>query len=198
MSRAVIASVLIAALALLPSQALAAQTAAGCQPGEAPRFTFGFADLKTQLGSTMGDPLTCEFSDPDGTGDVHQRTTTGLAFWRKVSNTPTFTNGFEHWANTPAGWVTWTGSNVDPPSASTASGGAPYPDVVIQGFLLGCEGSSPDGQRKSACACAINKIQATYSLTDFVNLSTQIVQQGALPQELTTLVVQCVLEQQTQ
>src|SRR5205814_6748572 len=117
MPRFLLAGALLATLVLVPVPSVAAQTAQGCQAGEAPHFTFGFADLKAQVGDAMGEPITCEFSDPSGTGDVHQRTTTGLAFWRKSTNTPTFTNGSEHWAQTPAGWVTWTGTSVDPPAA---------------------------------------------------------------------------------
>jgi len=86
-----------------------------CGAGVTPRFTFGFADLKARLGDAMGEPLTCEFADPNGTGDVHQQTTRGLAFWRKDTNTPTFTNGSEHWGRTPAGWVEWSGTSIDPP-----------------------------------------------------------------------------------
>src|SRR5262249_36337290 len=55
-----------------------------------------------------------EFADPNGTGDVHQTTTTGLAFWRKSTNTPTFTNGWEHWAHSSRGWLCWTGQSIDP------------------------------------------------------------------------------------
>ena len=82
--------------------------------GQTPQFVLGFADMKAMLGDAMGQPVTCEFPDPNGTGDVHQQTTTGPAFWRKSTNTPTFTNGSEHWANTPSGWVYWTGSSIDP------------------------------------------------------------------------------------
>jgi hypothetical protein len=60
--------------------------------------------------------LTCEFADPTGSGDVHQQTTRGLAFWRKGTNTPTFTDGSNHWGKTPQGWVEWTGISVDPPT----------------------------------------------------------------------------------
>jgi hypothetical protein len=42
-----------------------------------------------------------------------------LAFWRKSTNTPTFTNGSEHWALTSDGPMTWTGANIDPPVASS-------------------------------------------------------------------------------
>jgi predicted metalloprotease len=68
----------------------------------------------------MGQPVTCEFSDPNGSGDVHQQTSTGLAFWRKSTNTPTFTNGSQHWALTPQGLLTWLGTSIDPPGAGPA------------------------------------------------------------------------------
>jgi len=92
--------------------------AARCAPGQTPVFSLGFAGLKTQLGDVLGDPTTCEFADPNGSGDMLQQTTNGLAFWRKSSNTPTFTNGSLHWALTPAGWVQWTGASIDPPTAA--------------------------------------------------------------------------------
>ena len=106
-------------LAVLP-RPLAAQATTFCPTGQAPHFVFGFADLKAMIGEAMGEPTTCEFPDPNGTGDVHQRTTTGLAFWRKSTNTPTFTNGFEHWGHTPAGWVYWTGTSIDPAADAIA------------------------------------------------------------------------------
>jgi uncharacterized cupredoxin-like copper-binding protein len=86
-----------------------------CPPGQDPHFVFGFADLKAFIGEPMGQPLTCEFPDPNGTGDIHQFATTGLAFWRKSTNTPTFTNGYEHWGRTDRGWVYWLGDSIDPP-----------------------------------------------------------------------------------
>ncbi|MDQ6673203.1 MAG: hypothetical protein M3069_21095 [Chloroflexota bacterium] len=33
---------------------------------------------------------------------ARRRTSQGLAFWRKRTNTPTFTNGWNHWAPTVA------------------------------------------------------------------------------------------------
>jgi hypothetical protein len=93
------------------------QTGNRCAIGSVPGFTFGFATLKARLGDAMGEPVTCEFADPNGTGDVHQQTTKGLAFWRKGTNTPTFTNGSQHWGYTPAGWVEWNGTSIDPPTA---------------------------------------------------------------------------------
>jgi S1-C subfamily serine protease len=85
-----------------------------CDQGQTPHFAFGFADLKAQIGEAVGDPLSCEYSDPNGTGDVHQRTTTGLAFWRKSTNIASFTNGAEHWAFASGGLVFWTGTSIDP------------------------------------------------------------------------------------
>ncbi|HLZ30142.1 MAG TPA: hypothetical protein VKV73_22700 [Chloroflexota bacterium] len=87
-----------------------------CPSGKTPQFVFGFADLSALLGDSMGAAATCEFPDSRGTGDVHQQTRTGLAFWRKSTNTPTFTNGSEHWALTSRGLVYWQGSGIDPPA----------------------------------------------------------------------------------
>ena len=92
-----------------------------CGPGQTPTFSLGFASLKALLGDVVGDPTTCEFADPNGSGDMLQQTTQGLAFWRKSSNTPMYTNGSVHWALTPAGLVQWTGASVDPPTAAIAS-----------------------------------------------------------------------------
>jgi hypothetical protein len=81
----------------------------------APQFLLGFAALKGKLGSAMGDAVECEYADPLGTGDTEQRSTGGLAFFRKSTNTPTFTDGFNHWALAPQGLLTWTGNPIDPP-----------------------------------------------------------------------------------
>ena len=181
-----LAAGLIATLVVVPAPTAAAQTAQGCQAGEVPHFTFGFADLKAHIGGPMGDPVTCEFADPNGTGDVHQRTTTGLAFWRKSTNTPTFTNGFDHWAETPQGWVTWTGASVDPPLATA------YPEAVVQQYLSGCEQFAPDNpQLQAYCGCTIRELQAIYPLSDFLNLGLALLDQGALPPEFTAVVEKC-------
>jgi hypothetical protein len=73
-----------------------------CEAGKQPEFAFGFAQLKARLGDKMGDPIECEHTNVDN-GDSLLQTTTGLAFYRKATNTPTFTNGFEHWALTAQG-----------------------------------------------------------------------------------------------
>jgi hypothetical protein len=96
-------------------QPAAGQQPRGCGPTEMPTFVFGFAALHDKLGAVMGHPTSCEYADPNGTGDTEQNTTTGLAFWRSSTNTPTFTDGVTHWALTPHGDVTWVGPEVDPP-----------------------------------------------------------------------------------
>ena len=85
-----------------------------CAPDESPGFTSGLMALSQQLGDTMGGPMECEHGNPDN-GDTLQETTTGLAIYRASTNTPTFTDGFQHWALTPLGLVTWTGPGIDPP-----------------------------------------------------------------------------------
>lgn len=91
-----------------------AQIAPFCAPGQAPQFVFGFKALSDELGEIMGEPLECEHAEA-ATGDAHQQTSKGLSFYRKSTNTPTFTNGWEHWALTAEGLVYWTGSSIDPP-----------------------------------------------------------------------------------
>ena len=96
-----------------------------CSPGQEPRY--GFEALHDRLGDRMGNPLTCGFPDPNGTGDVHQVTSQGLGFWRKRTNTPTFTNDHEHWALTERGFVSWLGKSIDPPADAVPAAGAVTP-----------------------------------------------------------------------
>ena len=113
-----LASALAACLGglLLVPLPVAAQTitAPYCLPGQDSQFLSELAALKAQLGDQMGDPAECAHTNPEN-GDTLQRTTTGLAFYRKSTNTPTFTDGWEHWAQTAMGWVSWAGTNVDLP-----------------------------------------------------------------------------------
>jgi hypothetical protein len=103
-----------------------------CGPGETPQFRFGFAHLKSLLGSTMGEPLECEHANPEN-GDSLQQTTTGLSFYRKSTNTPTFTDGWHHWAWTSDGLVYWTGAAVDPPGTIVPSNPPPTPTMLPTG-----------------------------------------------------------------
>ncbi len=85
-----------------------------CAPGQDPEFVLGFAFMKSQLGDIMGEPSECEHANPEN-GDTLQQTTTGLSFYRKSTNTPTFTDGWRHWGWTAQGLVFWTGDSIDPP-----------------------------------------------------------------------------------
>lgn len=85
-----------------------------CNPGQAPAFAVGMADLKQQLGSAIGVPLECEHPT-SAIGDTVQQTTTGLAAYNKLTNTVSFTDGWRHWAMTPRGPITWEGTDPNPP-----------------------------------------------------------------------------------
>jgi hypothetical protein len=122
--------------AAAPTAAMA-QSFPYCAPGEAPRFQLGFAALQARLGATMGQPIECEHTDP-ASGDAVQRTTTGLAFYRKSTNTPTFTDGWRHWALTPSGLVYWEGTAIDPPGVTVAAAPPEPPrQRTLQSFVQG-------------------------------------------------------------
>ncbi len=186
MSRFVLGVLFLATFGLTPAAVVSAQETTSCPTGQTPSFVLGFADLQAQIGAPMGDPVTCEFPDPNGTGDIHQRTTTGLAFWRKATNTPTFTDGFQHWGQTPTGLVAWTGTSVDPPAQASV-----YPDAVVTAFVGGCTRQDPS--LDAVCRCAIDKIQSRYSLGDFLNVAQVLLEGNALPIELQNIVIDCVL-----
>ena len=79
-----------------------------------PQFSGGMAALKAALGSSMGEPVECErATSPQG--DTQQKTTVGLAYYRKNLNLACFTTGWDHWALVNGGLVHWTGDAVDPP-----------------------------------------------------------------------------------
>ena len=131
--RSAMLAVLVALVAIGLPTPVFGQAAPFCRPGEAPQFTFGFAALKEQIGAAMGDPIECAHPN-DANGDVLQHTTAGLSFWRKATNTPTFTNGWEHWGLTPSGMAYWTGESIDPPGTVVAesppAAPAPAPATV--------------------------------------------------------------------
>jgi len=125
-------TLLITVLLALPTPTASAQGASFCRPSESPHFQFGFQALSAALSDTMGSPIECEH--PNATnGDTLQRTTTGLAFYRKSTNTPTFTNGFDHWGLMAGGLAHWMGASIDPPSAGTSAPSAgPSPSDLPQ------------------------------------------------------------------
>lgn len=133
-ARGVVLGLVLVLLSLGVAPAAWAQaTRTHCPPGQQPHYVFGFRALSEVLGERMGDPLTCEFPDVRGTGDVHQLTTQGLAFWRKASNTPTFTNGWDHWGLTAAGLVYWAGTAIDPPPSAVVVPLSQYPAHAFGG-----------------------------------------------------------------
>jgi hypothetical protein len=72
------------------------------------------AALKAMLGAAMGEALECERVVNDQ-GDTQQKTTTGLAYYRKALNVACFTTGWDHWGLMAHGVVHWAGDAVDPP-----------------------------------------------------------------------------------
>ncbi|MBV9169457.1 MAG: hypothetical protein JOZ81_05165, partial [Chloroflexi bacterium] len=106
-------------LALLSTGRVEAQAAAGfCGTAETPHFDVEMAELADELGDVMGEPVECAHGNP-GNGDILQRTTTGLAYYRASLEMPVFTDGVEHWAVTKTGIDDWTSPDVDPPDVTT-------------------------------------------------------------------------------
>ena len=103
---------------------VAAEAAPFCASGQTPRFVFGFAELKAAVGDLMGDPLECEHVDL-ATGDSLQQTTSGLAMYHQSTNSPEFTDGWNHWALEPDGIVAWSGASQPVRGSSSAEPGHP-------------------------------------------------------------------------
>jgi hypothetical protein len=95
------------------TQVAARQSRDGCTP-DLPRFVGGMALLRSALGSAMGEAIECERSI-DLDGNTQQKTTTGLAYYRRKLNVACFTTGWDHWAVSDRGLVHWSGDAVDPP-----------------------------------------------------------------------------------
>lgn len=106
------AAISCSVLGFTSTVAVAADAHPGCQVDQIPAFSLGFAGLRQQVGVAMGDPVECERTDPR-TGSAFQRTTTGLALYRRDTNMPMFTNGQEHWALTAGGLTHWSGWHGD-------------------------------------------------------------------------------------
>jgi hypothetical protein len=104
----------------------APQAAPHCAPGQVPSFEGPFAELKRQLGETMGQPLECAHVHPDQ-GDTLQVTTAGLAVHEKATGLVRFTDGWRHWATAGAGVESWEGQGDPPPEAAAALGLAAQP-----------------------------------------------------------------------
>jgi hypothetical protein len=106
---------LAAAAVRRPTRVTGVTAATPACNSDQPRFIGRVALLRAALGSTMGDPVNCE-READEEGNTQQKTTTGLAYYRKVRNVAVFTTGWEHWALLPeSGLVYWASNEVEPP-----------------------------------------------------------------------------------
>jgi len=92
--------------ALVNPQPVRAAEDQACTQDKVIAFAAIFHALADQLGPTMGDPLECAHIDP-GSGDTLQSTTFGLAYFRWRTNTPVFTDGWQHWAIVDEGLMSW-------------------------------------------------------------------------------------------
>jgi hypothetical protein len=95
------------------------ETMPQCDVGRWPEFNYGFAALSLDLAATVGEPLECEHATT-ADGDTDQHTTTGLAHYDRVTNTPSFRQGTDNWAETVKGLVYWTGSDAEAPAGAVA------------------------------------------------------------------------------
>jgi hypothetical protein len=141
LTRSLVILVLLVAGSITSPTALAASGAPFCADGQAPLFTFGFADLKAAIGDSMGDPVECEHAS-SANGDTLQQTTTGLAIYRHSTNTSEFTDGWNHWALTSDGLVAWSGTDSPISSAAPASTAAATQCVDVGGGV--CLNSAAD------------------------------------------------------
>jgi PH (Pleckstrin Homology) domain-containing protein len=108
-----------------------------CNGEAAPTLDQAFAGLATLLADRAGTPKECSHTE-QASGDLQQATSGGLFYLRKSTNTPTFTDGADHWALRGTQSLHWTTSEADPPSSaevstvpSTISQPAPTPVAVV-------------------------------------------------------------------
>lgn len=92
-----IVALVIALLAVSLSSASAHERCDGANL----KFAEEFAELKSRLGETMGEPLDCH--EHAANGDIIQHTSTGKVFVRPSVGIPTFTDGWRHWELTSDG-----------------------------------------------------------------------------------------------
>ena len=96
-------------------QSAKAQPPPNCAADQPPPFAGNLAALKQQLGDTMGTPVECAHASAS-VSDLIQQTTTGLAEYNQLTDTASFTDGWRHWALTPRGFLSWEGTQSDPPA----------------------------------------------------------------------------------
>lgn len=94
-----LAFLLAVTFSFLANAPVNAQSSNFCAAGEQPTFRFGFAELKRQMGDTIGEPLECEHYDEEG--DAYQKTTTGQLHYDKSTGRTSFTPNTTAVAPTP-------------------------------------------------------------------------------------------------
>jgi hypothetical protein len=102
--------------AVAVDQSSAAPGGPFCNPGQALALDPHLLELKQRLGDTMGAPLECAHPGA-AVSDTIEQTSTGLAEFNQLTNTASFTDGWRHWAVTPRGFVSWEGSDSEPPAS---------------------------------------------------------------------------------
>jgi hypothetical protein len=107
MLRTLSALTIIVASVLAPGGSIAVAAAPFCEDGQVPAFSDGFAALADSIGPRVGVPIECAHSDSDS-GDIAQRTTTGLAYYIADQNLPVFVSDWssersQSWALLPDG-----------------------------------------------------------------------------------------------
>lgn len=108
----------VGALAIVGALLLSGSAPTWAQQGCPSGFRDTFLLLKWHLGPVMGDPASCVTFDR-ASRDYSQKTSTGLAYLRGSTGTPTFTDGATHWAHLSSGVVSWTSDQADPPESAT-------------------------------------------------------------------------------
>ena len=109
----------IVATALLGLTVIAPSTAEG---QACTIYTGAFARLAASLGPIMGEPIGCPHYEP-GNPDVIQWTTTGVASLEPGGGQlgtigAKFTNGHQHWQDSPDGIFYWEGASPDMPAGA--------------------------------------------------------------------------------
>jgi hypothetical protein len=77
------------------------------------------------------------------------------------------------------------------PQANSNGDTHQYPDAYKQNFIAGCVQSSGEAYR-TYCECVFNKVQASYTYNQALELDKQYAQTKQLPQEIQSLGKSCV------
>ena len=78
-----------------------------------------------------------------------------------------------------------------PPSNWPVTAQDGYPEEIVREFMRGCTVSS---QNVAFCECAIDTLQVTYSLEEFIAVSYEMLQTGTPPADVMNTVSVCIPE----